>query len=1409
LADTVFQPVINDFVPAIGQAFVIIENDGVDPVAGHFQALPEGSLLLVNEFVFAISYQGGDGNDVEFKRVAVSIWDGRPDGGISSADRDWTTATNWVGDVAPAANAILVFPGDSNAPRSSVNDFAVGGAFRAIILTGSAYQLSGNAVSLINGVLNTGDDNFSLLDIQLAGDQAFRSDGSLTLVGSLDLNATTWTLDTRSTVAAGLTVAGVVTGDGQIVKDGLGTASLTAATNSFSAPLLVLNGILDIQSANSFAGKTVLAGGGVQLGNDLALGLADNTPANGIEVLGFGRIVLSPGITIANETVLGAGVLSMEAASGSATWASRITIDGGFTVNNFSMGRQLTFTQPISATRHFSSGLAESPNVYASSVDIDEMCIHEGSVFTGATICGENIFLANSVIELGATVTAAGSATLQTVHVDGTLSASLDISGTDISGDGQIEMPKGTLNDVYPGTAVDIGSLAVGTTTLGDFHAQILGTAGAGVPGGHDLLFVSGILTLSGELDLEVSGTAGVSVGNSFLLIDNDGVDGVKGQFRGLPQGGLVTVGGLVFQIDYSAGTGNDVALTRLAAAVWDGSLDGSGLASENANWTTAANWVGDVAPTANAILIFPAMPVFHPTNVNNFAANTPFNAIRIDGDGYSLGGNALKLSGGVGNRGIGTAISFPITLTAAQGFSNGSLATLSFAAGIDLSGFTLALDSENTAADALLVSGSVSGAGGIVKQGGGLARLAAAANGFTGFVTAAAGELLLDGQNVYAGKTTIGGGAIITLGNPAALGLGNGTDATGVEILDYGILAFSTGILVGGERVSGGGTLTMIARAGSSRWTGGINLGTGLVIDNTGFTGDLGLDGSVTAPSVIAIWNGENRNTIRGTVAANESVFATGIEGTGTIGFVDGELDMIRPGTSLDTGVLSISGGRLLRHASRIRGLTAGSAYDQLAVDGSLDLVGASLSVSVSSGFEPARGDEFVLVAKTGSTPATGHYQSLPQGSILLAGGHVFAIDYRGGDGNDIVLRTLSGDLPPTLTLNAASSIEVNEGSIAARSGQYAASRVGQAVSISASVGNVTQTGSEGGGWNWSQPAVDGPSGPLNVVIRATDPNGVYSEVSFNYRVLNVAPVFTTLTNSASSISCMRPLDFITLTGTFTDAGLTDTHTAIVDWGDGSQSPATITQSPSGGGTLNATHRYIIAGKFTIKVTVIDDDGGAVESTTVTYISGGALVSGTLTVIGTCGGDLVTLARFSDGRSQLTARFCAVGCITGWTQSSVYPPNSITSIRMELGNGKDTATLSELIKTAAFIDTGAGDDVVTGGGGNDTILGGDGLDSLNGGGGDDSINAGTGNDSVSGGSGNDTLVGGAGDDRMFGAAGQDILFGEAGNDSLFGGTTCLDDPNNDILVGGDGRDTLCGGDGRDILVGGRGGDNL
>lgn len=49
---------------AVGQQFTIINNDGVDPITGIFASYPEGSTWSENGFTVAISYVGGNGNDV-------------------------------------------------------------------------------------------------------------------------------------------------------------------------------------------------------------------------------------------------------------------------------------------------------------------------------------------------------------------------------------------------------------------------------------------------------------------------------------------------------------------------------------------------------------------------------------------------------------------------------------------------------------------------------------------------------------------------------------------------------------------------------------------------------------------------------------------------------------------------------------------------------------------------------------------------------------------------------------------------------------------------------------------------------------------------------------------------------------------------------------------------------------------------------------------------------------------------------------------------------------------------------------------------------------------------------------------------------------------------------------------------
>lgn len=67
---------------------------------------------------------------------------------------------------------------------------------------------------------------------------------------------------------------------------------------------------------------------------------------------------------------------------------------------------------------------------------------------------------------------------------------------------------------------------------------------------------------------------------------------------------------------------------------------------------------------------------------------------------------------------------------------------------------------------------------------------------------------------------------------------------------------------------------------------------------------------------------------------------------------------------------------------------------------------------------------------------------------------------------------------------------------------------------------------------------------------------------------------------------------------GSFTDSGTQDTHTATVDWGDGSGIQSVLVTETSGTGELSASHIYADNGNYTVRVTVIDDDRGPVSAT-------------------------------------------------------------------------------------------------------------------------------------------------------------------------------------------------------------------
>jgi hypothetical protein len=56
-------------MPAVGQSFIIIDNDGTDPVQGTFAGWPQGEYRILTNGIFQIDYNGGDGNDVVITHV--------------------------------------------------------------------------------------------------------------------------------------------------------------------------------------------------------------------------------------------------------------------------------------------------------------------------------------------------------------------------------------------------------------------------------------------------------------------------------------------------------------------------------------------------------------------------------------------------------------------------------------------------------------------------------------------------------------------------------------------------------------------------------------------------------------------------------------------------------------------------------------------------------------------------------------------------------------------------------------------------------------------------------------------------------------------------------------------------------------------------------------------------------------------------------------------------------------------------------------------------------------------------------------------------------------------------------------------------------------------------------------------
>jgi autotransporter-associated beta strand protein len=316
-----------------------------------------------------------------------------------------------------------------------------------------------------------------------------------------------------------------------------------------------------------------------------------------------------------------------------------------------------------------------------------------------------------------------------------------------------------------------------------------------------------------------------------------------------------------------------------------------TGLGADD-NWTTPGNWSGaGAAPLAGYTLIFGTGATQKTAN-NNFPVSTAFAALLFQDSGYTITGNNLKLSAGIGST--------------------------STAGGTDTVGLNVALaatETFNIAGNTLIdVTGVISGTKfGVTKTGAGtLAFDSPAGNTYTGLTTVGGGTLQLDNSNQIAdaASVTVNAGAVFEL---------NGHDETIANLT-----------LTGGTVNTGVGTLTLSgnvtsnAASSSAAINGKLNLigvTPKVTVNNGTAVNDLVIAATISASSLTKLGVG----TL--VLSGNNASY------TGTTKVSSGVLDVPNPATLGSGPVMALKGATLQLDGD---GLTFGNA---------LTLGGATLS--------------------------------------------------------------------------------------------------------------------------------------------------------------------------------------------------------------------------------------------------------------------------------------------------------------------------------------------------------------------------------------------------------------------------------------------------------------------------------
>ncbi len=135
--------------------------------------------------------------------------------------------------------------------------------------------------------------------------------------------------------------------------------------------------------------------------------------------------------------------------------------------------------------------------------------------------------------------------------------------------------------------------------------------------------------------------------------------------------------------------------------------------------------------------------------------------------------------------------------------------------------------------------------------------------------------------------------------------------------------------------------------------------------------------------------------------------------------------------------------------------------------------------------------------------------------------------------------------------------------------------------------------------------------NGTYAITLTASDAYGGTQTAATVATITNVAPSVGPVTAASEPVAVGTG---VTVGAEFTDPGINDSHTADIEWGDGSRSPAIVSETGGRGSVTGAAHSYATAGVYTLKVMVTDNDGDMGESVyefVVVYDPSGGFVTG------------------------------------------------------------------------------------------------------------------------------------------------------------------------------------------------------